>query len=103
MPKKAKIWLVVAAVFLFVVIVFVGAGMYVGAFSSVDVSEGFRGPYDFVYLMHKGPYQLVGEKIKRVEQILKEKNIQQGFLRGKKPPQNHLKTNFNFLSFHQGT
>ena len=83
MSKKAKIWIVVAAVFLFVVIVFVGVGMYVGAFSSVDISEGFRGPYHFVYLMHKGPYQLVVKKIQKVEQILKEKNIQYSFAAGR--------------------
>lgn len=83
MSKKAKIWIVVFAVFLFVVIVFVGVGIYFGAFSSVDISEGFRGPYHFVYLMHKGPYQLVVKKIQKVEQILKEKNIQYSFAAGR--------------------
>ncbi|MBM4177142.1 MAG: hypothetical protein FJ213_13370 [Ignavibacteria bacterium] len=83
MSKKTKIWLVVAAVFLFVVVVFVGFGIYVGAFSSVEITEGYRGPYDFVYTKHKGPYQLVSEKIKKVETLLKEKNIEQTIAAGR--------------------
>ena len=83
MSKKAKIWIVVAAVFLFVVVVFVGLGIYVGAFSSVEVSEGNKGPYDFVYLDHRGPYQLIAEKIQKVEKILKEKNINYSFTAGR--------------------
>lgn len=49
--------------------------MYVGAFSSVDISEGYRGPYNFVYTMHRGPYHFVSEKIQKVESHLNEKNI----------------------------
>lgn len=73
--KRTKIWLIVAAVFGIILVILVGIGLYVGVFSSVEISEGIKGPYNFVFVSVKGPYQLVGEKINQVESLLRENNV----------------------------
>lgn len=54
----------------------IGAAWYMGAFSSVNITMGEKGPYYFVYLEHTGPYYQVANKITEVEKYLKENNIQ---------------------------
>jgi DNA gyrase inhibitor GyrI len=54
----------------------IGAAWYMGAFSSVSLATGEKGPYYFVYLEHQGPYYQVPNKILKVEKYLTDNQIE---------------------------
>jgi DNA gyrase inhibitor GyrI len=54
----------------------IGAAWYMGAFSSVNISTGEKGPYYFVYLEHQGPYYQIMNKIEQVEKYLVDNKIE---------------------------
>jgi hypothetical protein len=62
-------------ILLFVIIGVTAFGLflanYLGAFKGVDISEGLRGPYKFVYVDHMGPYHKIAPEIAKVEDFMK--------------------------------
>ncbi len=70
-----KILLIVGIITLVLFIVVIGAAWILGAFSSVEITEEIRGPYNFVCLEHIGAYHLVVAKIEKVKEYLDSRHI----------------------------
>jgi len=71
--KKIIIIIGILALVLFMAVI--GASWYMGAFSSVEISQKYRGPYNFVYIEHIGPYHLISAKIEKVKVYLDNHQI----------------------------
>jgi len=48
---------------------------YLGAFKSVEISEGIRGPFYVLYQEHRGPYHKIVTVIENVEKWAKEQKL----------------------------
>jgi DNA gyrase inhibitor GyrI len=51
---------------------------HMGAFTTVELARERRGPYRIVCLPHQGPHNRIGEKILRVEDLLKDESDRLG-------------------------
>ena len=72
--KKIILGVGIVALVLFVGLI--GFAWYMGVFASVVITTTEKGPYNFIYLEHQGPYYLTANKIKEVENYIKEQNIE---------------------------
>ncbi|MCL6583668.1 MAG: GyrI-like domain-containing protein [bacterium] len=76
MALGAKKFFTLFSVFLIPSVLLAGwIGYYLGVFSPVELNIQARGPYLMVFMMHRGAYHQILEKIERVGKLLDERKI----------------------------
>jgi len=75
-PTIKKVILFIGIISFILFMGLIGAAWYMGAFSSVSISTGEKGPFYFVYLEHHGPYYQIQNKIVIVEKYLTDNKIE---------------------------
>ncbi|MEW6381382.1 MAG: GyrI-like domain-containing protein [bacterium] len=73
--RTKKIFVVLSAFMVPSVLLAGWIGYSLGVFSPVSVTTETRGPYLMVFMLHRGAYHQISEKIDRVGKLLDDRNI----------------------------